>query len=412
MRQKKCWFRISRIAAVFTMILVLLTEAVAASTYKVLHRFTRKDGATPLSVLIFDAAGNLYGTTHAGGNGYGVVFKLAPNVDGTWTESLLHRFKGGADGAFPRAGLIFDAAGNLYGTTYTGGNGYGVVFKLAPNVDGTWTESVLHSFCSVTNFTDGAAPQTSLIFDVGGNLYGTTSGGGGQGSGVVFRLKPNGDGTWTESVLYTLCSVTNCADGAGPPASLIFDVGGNLYGTTNGGGTRGKGVVFKLTPNSGGSWTESIVHYFTGPDGAYPKAGLIFDEAGNLYGTTPAGGGKGSGVVFKLKPNGDGSWTESVLHSFADNPADNPQAGLIFDVAGNLYGTTVNGGLANAGVVFEMTPQSNGSWAFSVPHVFVGKPALVPYAGVVLDKAGNLYGTTYACGSGMGCYGVVYEVTP
>jgi len=219
-------------------------------------------------------------------------------------------------------------------------------------------------------------------------------------------------------VLYNFCSVTGCADGEQPRggASLIFDGAGNLYGTTPDGGsgcTGGCGTIFRLTPNPDGSWTEGVLHRFAdGADGAYPYAGLIFDPAGNLYGATTGGGtlSCGCGTIFKLAPNPDGSWTKSVLHAFTSHPAANPDAGLIVDPAGNLYGAAAFGGSAGGGAVFKVAPQPDGSWAFSVLHVFLGKPALHPLSRLVLDKAGNLYGTTEQCGQG--CQGTVFEITP
>jgi uncharacterized repeat protein (TIGR03803 family) len=220
---------------------------------------------------------------------------------------VLHRFLfTAADGQEPTAGLVFDAAGNLYGTTASGGGG--IVFKLAPNPDGTWTENVLHSF--TRNSADGDIPRAGLIFDSSGNLYGTTASGGGssacivgggaEGCGVVFKLAPNPDGTWTESILY---SFTGGADGAGPQAGLIFDAAGNLYGTTYSGGstacTGGCGVVFKLTP-TGSSWSERVLHSFGG-HGEFPNGPVIFDPAGNLFGTTSAGSSN-FGLVFEITP--------------------------------------------------------------------------------------------------------------
>jgi len=254
--------------------------------------------------------------------------------------------------------------------------------------------------------------------DIIGDLYSTTAfGGGGQG-GTVFKLTPNLDGTWTESVLHSFTGT----DGEHPDAGLIFDAAGNLYGTTFNGGISGGscpsgcGVIFKLRRNSDGTWTESVLHSFTGADGANPFAGLIFDAAGNLYGTTTIGGNpscsNGCGTVFRLTPNSDGTWTESVIHSFANHPAATPFAGLIFDAAGNLDGTTDLGGNAGGGTAFRLTPNSNGSWAFRVLHVFQGKSALRPHDNLILDKAGNLFGTTEFCGSGTGCDGVVFEITP
>jgi uncharacterized repeat protein (TIGR03803 family) len=430
MRQKKFWFAISGIVAVLAVALMLPTQTVAASKYKVLYKFTGgADGGNPyLAGLIFDADGNLYGTTYKGGaSGDGTVFKLTPNSNGSWTESVLYSFSGGADGANPWAGLIFDAAGkNLYGTTVSGGGstmcagGCGTAFTLKPNSDGNWTESVLHSF---TGGADGAGPVAGLIFDAARkNLYGTTPGGGASGDGTVFKLTPNSNGSWTESVLY---SFTGKPDGAFPYAGLIFDAAGkNLYGTTVHGGVVSPmcgdtcGTAFTLKPNSNGSWTESVLYSFTDADGANPLAGLIFDTAGNLYGTTANGGtlaycsGFGCGVVFELTPNSDGSWTESVLHRFANRPAAGPEAVLIFDSVGSLWGTAANGGPTNGGAVFKLTPQSGGSWRYSVLHVFLGEPAQNPLDGLVFDITGNLYGTTVNCGGGKKCAGVVFEITP
>ena len=406
--------------------------AATASTYEVIHQFELPK--YPRGNLAMDADGNFYGTTIDGGNvtacpgapgGCGVVWKLAPNPDGTWgTLTVLHEFTS-ADGAYPQAGLVFDTDGNLYGTTYQGG-AYkygGVVFKLAPNPDGTWTESVLHSF---TGGADGWEPVAGLILDATGNLYGTTGGGGvlenGNRHGVVFKLTPSSDGTWTESVLHSFTGHADGGDGAYPSARLIFGEAGNLYGTTfNGGGSTacayyftGCGVVFKLAPNPDGTWTESVLYSFTGyADGAEPDAGLILDAAGNLYGTTYEGGygtpgGHGHGVVFELARNPDGNWTESVLYSFTGG-ADgaNPVAELLFDAAGNLYSTAAAGGLQNQGTVFELTPTSSG-WSETVLRKFLGL-AKGPVAPVIFDPKGNLYGTT---SSGTGNYGVVFKITP
>ena len=226
MQRKKCLRTLASALIIATAALGLARgAATVASTYKIIHQF--EVPKSPYGSLVMDAAGNLYGTTTegggsgCGGSGCGFAWKLAPNPDGTWgILSLLHSFQNGADGTDPSAGLIFDAAGNLYGTTQFGGAyGFGgVVFKLAPNPDGTWTETVLHSF---GNDGDGFHPIAGLVFDVAGNLYGTTYGGPGsgcaEGCGVVFKLAPNSDGTWTESVLY---SFTGGADGGAPEAGL------------------------------------------------------------------------------------------------------------------------------------------------------------------------------------------------
>jgi uncharacterized repeat protein (TIGR03803 family) len=244
----------------------------------------------------------------------------------------------------------------------SGGHKSGTVFQLTPNQNGGWTEHVLYRFCSLTNCTDGSEPQAELIFDQAGNLYGTTVEGGAQGyGGTVFQLTPNQNGGWTESVLYSFCSLASCADGKAPFAGLIFDQAGNLYGTTVGGGGRYAGNVFQLTPNQNGGWTEHILHSFCSrtncTDGSEPVAELIFDQAGNLYGTTELGGAQNFGTVFQLTPNQNGGWTEHVLHSFLDKPGANPTAGLILDKAGNLFGTTVGDVYRTTfGSVFEVTP--------------------------------------------------------
>jgi uncharacterized repeat protein (TIGR03803 family) len=425
MRQKECWLTKGAILVLFVMAL-LPARAGAASKYKILYKFT--GGEHPGPGVIFDGAGNLYGS------GPDVVFKLSPNSDGSWSESVLYSFTGGEGGDEVNA-LVFDSNGNLYGTTLTGGMhgsncnafGCGVVFKLSPNSDGSWSENVLYSF---TGGADGAQPAGALIFDSAGNLYGTTIAGGLQnaqnctsadwsGCGVVFQLSPNSTGGWSESVLY---SFTGGADGGQSRAALIFDQAGNLYGTTyeggnlacDNGGSNGCGVVFKLAPNSNGSWTESVLYSFAGgTDGNGPLGAVIFARGGNLYGTTEEGGDItcSCGTVFQLKPSSNRSWTETVLHRFAGHPAKIPVAGLVSDVAGDLYGTTFEGGPAN-GTVFRLSPQSGGSWTYSVLHVFVGRPATSPVSVLILDNSGNLYGTTPYCGKGQNCEGVAFEITP
>ncbi len=432
-------------------IFMLAPGAWAQSKYKTLYEFTGSaDGGQPMAGLIFDQVGNLYGTTEFGGlqdcqtyyiqaEWCGVVFKLAPNSDGSWTESVLHSFAGDDVGMSPVASLIFDTAGNLYGTTANfqdNNDAEGVVFELTPNSDGSWTENVLYDFNTFSRrgWSVGVNPRAGLIFDRTGSLYGTTWTGGRYRStrcvycGVVFKVAPNPDGSWTESTIHTFTSRWH---GANPAAGLIFDQAGNLYGTTTGGGDvhkcgrgAGCGVVFKLTPNSDGSWTETDLHHFTrGKDGANPFAGLIFDQAGNLYGTTTGGGnrkdcgGVGCGVVFQLTPNSDGSWTETVLHHFTGGKdGANPEAGLIFDQAGNLYGTAEAGGnlsycnASGCGVVFKLAPNSKGGWTETVLHAFTDRGGAFPAAGLILDTAGNLYGTTQ--GDGGTTFGPVFEITP
>jgi uncharacterized repeat protein (TIGR03803 family) len=265
--------------------------------------------------------------------------------------------------------LVFDRAGNLYGTTGEGGSScyQGTVFKLAPNGDGTWSESVLYSFCSVENCRDGAVPYAGLVVDQAGNLYGTTlySGPGETGYGVVFKLTPKKDGSWTETVLHNF---TGGKDGGIPQAGLVRDHAGNLYGTAVYGGNVGQcggtgcGVVFRLSAGQGGTWTEKVLHEFGGGDGSYPLAPLVLDRSGSLYGTTFRGGelrlcgGNGCGVVFKLSLDPSGRWSQTLLHRFLDHPGALATAGLIFGAGGNLYGTSEGDFETTFGSVFEITP--------------------------------------------------------
>jgi uncharacterized repeat protein (TIGR03803 family) len=423
-------------------VLTLSTQAQSPAgsgvwTEKVLHSFDYNgtDGWAPFDTLIRDSGGNLYGTTEAGGTyGEGTVFELTPTVGGGWTEQVLHSFGEGTDGTFPYGSLIFDAAGNLYGATGAGGNytaycaqyGCGTIFELAPNGDGSWTETVLYKFCSQANCADGAGPNPysgSLIFDASGNLYGTTYGGGtpasncNAGCGTVFELTPTEGGGWTETVL---ASFGGRPDSSNPSAGLIFDAEGDLYGTAIAGGVSGEGTVFELTPAVGGGWTETILHSFSAnSDGAVPFAGVIFDAAGNLYGTTAAGGVYGGyGTVFELTPQAGGGWTEQVLHSFG-NGLDGfiPAAGLILDASGNLYGTTSGDCTSprnharNCGTVFQLTPTEGGNWTETVLRRFNnGTDGSRPWAGLIFDAAGNLYGATQ--GGGTYGFGTVFELSP
>ena len=281
-----------------------------------------------------------------------------------------------------------------------------MIFILPARAAAASQYKVLHTF---TGGKDGGFPDM-LIFDAAGNLYGTAGGDSGEGNGTVFELVPNSDGSWTENTLYTFCSLKNCTDGFAPNGALAFDPAGNLYGTAEEGGDSDWGVVFELTPHTGGQWTEAVLYSFKGgTDGKSPD-GVIFDATGNLYGTTREGETSGYGTVFKLTPNSDGSWTESVLHNFADHPASRPTSRLLFDESGNLYGTTSDGGSANAGTVFKIAPNLDGIWAFKVLHVFAGKPASSPNS--LIEKTGNFYGSTALCLNEKKCAGVVFELIP
>jgi uncharacterized repeat protein (TIGR03803 family) len=414
-------YRFSILVAVAFALLSLAQSAAAGEIYRVLHSFRGTNGSEPAAGVIFDATGNLYGTTNGGGAfGDGTVFQLVPAGGGNWTEHVLYSFCAAAscsDGTLPVGGLVLDSAGNLYGTTLLGGSqDNGVVFQLARGAGGKWTENVLYNFCTLQNCADGSQPLAALIFDASGNLYGTTTGGGTSGLGTVFELSPAANGAWKEKVLYSFCSATGCPDGAGPNGSLIFDSAGNLYGTTVRGGAYSKkycigtcGTVFELTRGSHGSWTERVIHSFRYSDGADPFTGLIFDGSGNLYGTTEMGGAYGNGVAFELSSGTEGTWTETVLHSFYARDAS-PHSNLALDQTGNLYGTIVYGGHFNEGILFKLSPNQNGKWTETVVHSLRQSSGNGGSAGVIFDSSGNLYGTTG--GGGKNGDGVVYEVMP
>jgi uncharacterized repeat protein (TIGR03803 family) len=408
--------------AILTVMAMADTNAVA-QTESVLHNFNPigTSAAFPGSSLIFDAAGNLYGTSGSGSNttcgtdGCGTAFELSPKVGGGWGVKVLHSFdNNGKDGYQTSAPLILDAAGNLYGTTVMGGShGGGTVFELLPKTGGGWTERVLHNFSS-SNTADGAFPYGGLILDAAGNLYGTTQGGGTYNDGTVFKLTPSGN-SWTETVLYSFNP--NNRGPYFPYAGLIFDSAGDLYGTTVGGGD-GYGTVFELSSASGGAWTATVLHSFDpfGNDGSYPYGGLTLDAVGNLYGATLQGGnsgcnGFGCGTVFELTPSAGGTWTEAVLHSFGtgtDGQAPSAVT-LTMDSSGNLYGTTSLGGSYSYGTAFELAPAAGGGWTETVLHSFgLGKDGRNPAAGLVFDAAGNLYGTAEQGGAGSG--GAAFEI--
>ena len=332
-----------------------LPRGAVAANEQVLYNFCSRpgceDGGYPQAGVIMDGAGNFYGTTVVGGdNNSGTVYQLSPGG----TETVLYSFcplglcLGGAN---PVGGLVMDRSGNLLGTQYSAGTltNNGVVFQLTPvGISLSWVYSLIHEFCPPLNCNnDGINPQASLIIDGSGNLYGTTVNGGTGGGGTVFKLTPGLLG-YTETILYNFCSQSGCTDGLDPQAGLVFDNAGNLYGTTYGGGAAGAGTVFKLTPGGAETVLYSFCPSGTCTDGFGPLGGLITDGAGNLYGTTAFSntpdGHFGWGVVFKLAPNG----TETVLYTLCSQPAcaDGavPAAGLIMDTAGNLYGTTAAGG--------------------------------------------------------------------
>jgi uncharacterized repeat protein (TIGR03803 family) len=410
----------------------VLLGAAWAQTESLLYSFCAQkgctDGADPTGGLVFDRNGNLYGTTAYGGThdycgqygdtSCGAVFKLSPKGK----ETVLYSFcaqTNCTDGEYPAAGVVFDQKGNLYGTTvYGGAHGNGVVFKLTPEGQ----ETILHSFCARNGCTDGGLPYAGLILDQKGNLYGATLEGGsyndnvcsGYGCGVVFKLTPEGK----YAVLYSFCAESNCTDGAFPYAGLIFDQNGNLYGTTLRGGAHGNGfdgVVFKLTPEGKYAVLHSFCAQTNCTDGWGPEGGLIFDQKGNLYGTTEGGGAHGYGTVFKLSPKGK----ETVLYSFCVASycpdGQEPSAKLVFDQKGNLYGTTSEGGGYNGycggcGVVFKVTPKGKETVLYSFCTQTNCADGDFPSAGLVFDQKGNLCGMTFYGGDYGG--GAIFKLKP
>lgn len=405
---------------IVAMVILALTAvaapcARAQATETILYSFIAgADGYNPVGGLVSDGAGNLYGTSNNGGDyTYGTLFELSPQAGGGWTEKVLHSFNWHTDGAFPAGTLIFDAAGNLYGTTSLGGaHDAGSVFEFSPKAGGLWTETILHQF---GNGKDGAEPLAGLTFDAAGNLYGTTNGGGNASFGTVFELSPKAGSGWTEKILHNFDK--NGLDGFYPSGSVTLDAAGNVYGTTQRGGSKnGGGVVFELVHQTGGAWAEKLLFTFEygGKSPYRPYAGLTFDSAGNLFGTTFAGGLYAFGTVFELTPTAGGHWTANLLYSFnpTGDSGDQPESNLVIDAAGNLYGTANRGGANGVGTVFELSPQADGPWTETTLHTFNNTNAdgYQPMSGLTLDSAGNLYGTTLD-GGATGA-GTVFKITP
>jgi uncharacterized repeat protein (TIGR03803 family) len=390
---------------------MLASVAWGASPIHVIYAFAGStDGEYTDTDLVTDSAGNIYGTSVLGGTfGGGTVFQLAPSASG-WTHTVLYSFTGGADGGEPYKGVTLDAQGNLYGTAVTGGSGSceggcGVIFKLT-NSGGVWTQSVIHAF---TGGNDGSGPGSPVVFDKFGNLYGMTPTGGAKSAGVVFQMRLV-NGTWKLNVIHTF---TGGADGLGGSAGrLIFDAAGNIYGASTVGGVNGKGTIFQLT-HTQGAWVLKTLYAFKDtPDGALPYGGVIFDKAGNLYGTTYYAGANDFGTVYKLT-HSNGSWTERVLYSFkGGSDGGSPISTLVADAKGNLYGTNSEGGSGcGCGTIFKMTRAANGSWTETVAYRFPGTPgAGFAYNGIVADSAGNLYGATVHGGASND--GTIYKFTP
>lgn len=386
------------------------SQQASAQTFTTLHNFSGTDGGHPYANLTMGRGGVLYGTTFRGGlYNDGAVFKVDAS---TGKETVIFSFSG-PTGDNPEGGLIMDSKGNLYGTTLNGGAyNDGAVFKLNPS---TKQETVIHSFAGL----DGLNPFAAPVIDAKGNLYGTTNGGGAFGDGVVYKIDAS---TGKETVVYSFFNV----NGSYPRSGLIIGRTGNLYGTTLNGGAYGSGVVYKLNPSTG---AESVLYNFTGAggklpeakllktilgsaaqkalnsgssDGGFPYSGLILDSAGNLYGTTVAGGNAGAGTLYEIDC---ATGVTTILHSFTGADGAAPRGTLIMDSAGNLYGTTIRGGAHNDGVVFEF---NRATRKVTVLHSFSGPDGKDPNGGLILDGAHTLYGTTERRGAYN--YGTVFKI--
>jgi uncharacterized repeat protein (TIGR03803 family) len=382
-----------------------------AQTFSVVHVFSGgTDGENPQAGLVRDAAGNLYGTTDGGGDpscysgyGCGTVFKL----DAKGNETVLYSFTGPPDGEEPMAGLAMDNDSNLYGVTYGGGaSNDGAVFKIDTS---SGQETIVYSFGA---YPDGSFPSGGVVIDADGNIYGTTQEGGTGtscwgGCGTVFKLDTNGK----ETILFNFTPPAEY-----PTATLTMDAAGNLYGTTSGGNSCCLGTVFRLSKVTAADVTT--LHIFSeGAGGVTPMGNLVRDAKGRLFGVSLVGGdlncapgyGYGCGVVYELSPTGK----ETVLHSFAGPPdGDGPTAGLLLDKMGNFYGTTAGGGTSSLGTVFKLDKHGK----MTVLHSFANTDGAGPYSTLVQDAAGNLYGTTqfggdFTCAPDYGC-GVIFKITP
>ncbi|MGB8886315.1 MAG: choice-of-anchor tandem repeat GloVer-containing protein [Candidatus Korobacteraceae bacterium] len=418
--------------ALVTAMAIVGVPAAQAQTFTVIHSFGGHDGYVPSAGLTMDHAGNFYGTTRNGGSfdngpfcsvyaqiGCGTVFKLIRH-GADWQLSPLFLFDG-PDGAYPTTPVTIAPSGIVFGTTSVGGMctsspyGCGTLLNLSPPVRNppsiiySWTELLLHDF---SGNNDGGPLPGALIFDnSGGNLYGTSYWGGPTQSGLVFEFTPSGGGNWTENVLYTF---QGAGDGSGPQ-DVVADAGfDHLFGVTGLGGNdgcdrNGCGTIYELT-RSGSGWTKTTLHIFTdGSDGAWPAGAPVMDSAGNLYGADP-GAFVSTGTVWEMSPS-QGGWTFTVLYTFTGCPNCGPFSGVTMDAAGNLYGTTFNGGAFGQGNIFQLSP-SGGSWTYTDLHDFTGgADGGAPKGKLTIDANGNVYGTTTHGGTD-GVNGVIWEITP
>ncbi len=390
----------------------LQTPSAEAQTYAVIHNFNGLDGGAPDAGVVEDAAGNLYGTafggvgTHCLSHGCGVIYEMTPS-NGAWTEQVIYQFQG-TDGEFVYSQAALDPNGNVFATASECTSGCdGTVVEASPH-DGGWTGTVLHRF---TGSPDGSAPTGGLVGDNEGTLYGTTATGGLFDAGTVFALSGAGYSNYARIFSFT-GQVNIVAESFPAFETLARDAEGNLYGTTQGNVTLA--TIFEMSPNGLGGWTEKHLYRFTNPQqGTDPSNGVVLGPDGNLYGVTYSNGAYGYGVVYELARNSDGTWSYNVIHAFQGG-ADGgfPSGAPAFDAAGNLYGTTEWEGSGGYGTVFKMTPSTQGQWTKTILHNFTSSPdgANPQDSKLWIDRAGNIYGTTIE--GGVNGEGTVFEITP
>jgi uncharacterized repeat protein (TIGR03803 family) len=410
-------------AAFVAVMCISMAIGAPAASVKVLYTFQGgASGQNPRTPLAIDSSGNMYGLAGNSSNTIVNVYELSPLPGGAWSYRVIYKFPSFLES---NSGLILDSAGNLYGTTFNGGTyGLGTAFELTRSSGGTWTEAKVYNFGAPS---DGTNPQGTLVFGASGVLYGTTFKGGTSNNGTVFELVPQTDGTWAETILYSFAGEP---DGAWPAGPLVFDAAGNLYGTTSTGGNyqlsqcylsgyAGCGTVYELSPQSNGSWTETVLHNFTGcclnnnHDGQNPYYGVIFGPEGKLYGATQNGGGcnAGCGIAFDLGLEETG-WKESVLATFGQEGNGDSPTGLILGQNGNLYGTTVFGGDSN-GTIFALNRGSKGYHEKVIYSFTGGSDGSVPES-IVFGPGGKFYGVAFWGGNqfeGAGD-GTIFEATP
>jgi uncharacterized repeat protein (TIGR03803 family) len=393
----------------------ILSVVSASAKETPIFRFNVENGSQPINGLLADGHGNFYGVTPNGGNkncsfhGCGVVFELSPASGGAWTETVIWAFKGGSsDTAIPITELIFDANGNLFGGTGTFGNSLGAIYELSPASGGTWTEKIVYHFNN-----QGYDPGAKLAFDSQGNLYGSVVETNRVG-GNVFRLSPQSNGTWSETLIHKFTSSNG--DGYLPRGGVILDSKGNIYGTTSQGGLQNDGIVYELSPNGSGGYSETIVFTFTGQStGSSPYSAPTLDANGNLFGTTFGGGTNFVGIVYELTKSGN-KWNETVLHNFGAPDGSAPN-GVVVDAKGNLYGTTEGGGSGcnnpGCGIVYELTPQTTPPWKETILYNFESSTdGSISTADVTIDATtGYIYGTTQYGGTRNG-NGTVFQIQP